>query len=513
MKKLFSIIMIASVLFLSNCGKNWLDVNKDPNNPETATAELVFPAGVISVASQVGGYYALVGGFWSQYFAQSNAANQYKELDQYNPTSTDFNSQWREMYAGALSDLQYVIDDAEANENWTYFLLGTVMQAYGFTVMVDFYDNVPYFEAFQGASDFNFSPVYDNGDVIYADLIKRIDIALKKERNILTEGQVKGDILFGIPKVYGDYDAYVADNNGDIQYEIWSQFANTLKLKMYLRMAYADPGVAQAGISKMYTDGDVFLGQDAFLDIFVNATGQRNPLYESNVQLLNVGTNLRTSTTIFNYFDANSDPRMTSVVGSGTNPMPQGGFNIASTDLDPTTVCVYQQSPTDPVYFISEVESYLLQAEAVARGWGIGDDQALYNSAVTADFSRKGYSVAGFIGVGDVYEYPASGTLEEKIEAITMAKWAAFAGTSQTLEAFFETNRNGYPQVGTESAWDDAAADYNGSYVPGFLMYSMEGTTAGKFPKRMLYPQDEINLNTNVPAQTSITDKVWWDKK
>ena len=485
--------MLTSIILVTGCGKEWLDVNKDPNNPESANAELVFPAGVVSIASQVGGYYALAGGFWSQYFAQSNAANQYKELDQYNPTSADFNGQWREMYAGALSDLQYVLTEAEAAENWTYYLMGTVMQAYGFTVMVDFYDNVPYFEAFQGASLENFNPVYDNGDVIYADLLTRIDAALEKGETELTDGQKESDNVFG-----GDYQS-------------WVDFANTLKLKMYLRMSYSDAATAQAGVEQLYTDGATFLNQDAFLDIFVDATGQRNPLWESNRQLLNVGTNLRTSTTIYFYFDANGDPRLDNVVEDDVNPMPQGGFNIPSTDLDPTTVCLYRQSPTDPVYFISEVESNLLQAEAIARGWGTGDDEALYNSAVANDFSRKGYSSAGFIGVGNVYEYPTAGTLEEKIEAITMAKWAAFSGTSQTLESFFETNRNGYPVVGTESAWD--VDDYNTAYVPGTFMYSLEGTTSGAFPKRMLYPQDEINLNSNVPAQTSITSSVWWDAK
>lgn len=493
MKKIFSILLLASAILLSNCGKEWLDVNKDPNNPETASAELVFPAGVISIGSQVGGYYALVGGFWSQYFSQSNAANQYKELDKYNPTSSDFNGQWREMYAGGLSDLQYVISDAETNENWTYYLMGTVMQAYGFTIMVDFYDKVPYFDAFQGDSESNFNPTYDEGSVIYADLIKRIDFALAKEETELTDAQKNSDIVFG-----GEYDR-------------WVEFANTLKLKMYLRMAYSDAATAQAGVEGLYSADVVFLGQDAVLDIFVDATGQRNPLYDSNVENLNVATNLRVSTTIFRYYEANSDPRMATVVGSNANPMPQGGFNIPSTVLDPITVCVYNQSPTSPVYFISEVESDLLQAEAIARGWGTGDDEGFYNSAVSSDFLRKGFDAEAYIGAGNVYEYPSTGTLEEKMEAITMAKWAAFAGTSQTLEAFFETNRNGYPVVGTEVAWVSGA--YNTVYVPGTFMYSIEGTTGGAFPKRMIYPQDEINLNTNVPAQTSITAKVWWDKK
>jgi len=487
-------MVFAATIFLASCGKEWLDVNKDPNNPESASSELVFPAGVVSIASQVGGYYCLAGGFWSQYFAQSNAANQYKYLDQYEVTSANFNGQWNEMYAGGLSDMQYVIDDAKASENWSFYLMATVMQAYGFSVMVDFYDKIPYSEAFKGSSEANFSPKYEEGYAIYVDLLARIDEALSKEQTELTKAQKNADFIFG-----GDYDS-------------WVKFANTLKLKMYLRMAYAKPAEAQAGVTKLYADGAEFLDSDAVLDIFIDQEGKDNPLYASNIRKLNVGTNLRVSTTIFRYFETNNDPRLNSVVGSNTKPMPQGGFNIPSTDLDPKSVAVYKQSAVDPVYFISELESKLLQAEAIARGWGTGDDKTLYDEAVSADFIRKGHgSAQSFLLPGGAYEYPDGGLLEAKLESICMAKWSAFAGTSQALEAFFETNRLGYPTVGSVPAW--SGSNYNSAYEPGTFVYSLEGTTSGAFPKRMLYPQDEINLNVNAPDQTKITNKVWWDKK
>lgn len=483
--------------FNIGCTKDWLDVNKDPNNAESASPELVFPAGVASMASLVGGYYNLIGGFWSQYWSQSNAANQYKSLDQYQVQSGDYNSQWRELYAGALSDLQFVIDEADSLGNNSYYFMATVMQAYGFAFAVDFYDEIPYTEAFQGDADVqNFNPVYDDGKTVYLDLIDRIDAAALLEMNELTPAQQNADFLFG-----GNMD-------------LWMAFANTLKLKLYLRMAYSDPSVAQAGVEKLYADGAEFLSIDAALDVFIDAASQSNPLYESDRRQLNVGTNLRVSSTIFNYFQTNSDPRLDYIVqdddGSSVVPMPQGGFNISSTDLLPTSVAVYALSPTTPVYFISAVESYLLQAEAVARGWGTGDAQTLYNLAVTMEFSRKGYDASSFISSGGAYEYPASGSFDEQLETIIMAKWAAFSGT-QCAEAFFETCRTGYPSVSTIPAWKDGA--HNTDYEGGKLTYSMEGVTGGDFPQRLIYPQDEVNLNTNFPGQTDITDKVWWNKK
>jgi hypothetical protein len=135
----------------------------------------------------------------------------------------------------------------------------------------------------------------------------------------------------------------------------------------------------------------------------------------------------------------------------------------------------------------------------------------MYDMAVSLEFARKGLAgqEAAFLAAGGAYEYPSGGTFDQKLETIIMAKWAAFAG-SQCTEAFFETNRTGYPKVSSEKPWKDGA--YNPVYIGGLLSYSLEGTTNGVFPARMIYPQNEVNLNKNFPGQTKITDKVWWDK-
>ncbi|MCK9206977.1 MAG: SusD/RagB family nutrient-binding outer membrane lipoprotein [Salinivirgaceae bacterium] len=491
-KILYAVLLSIALLF-TGCTKDWLDVNDDPNKTTVATPELTFPSGVMALAANVGGYYNLIGGFWSQYWSQSNSANQYKFLDQYQVQSGDFNTEWREMYAASLSDLNYTIVEAEKLGNNSYLLMATVMQVYGYQLMVDLYGDVPYFDALQGDADVqNFNPAFDDGQAVYDDLMARLDAALALVPTQLTEAQENADLIFG-----GDMDE-------------WVKLGNTLKLKMYMRQMYVRPSLAQTGIEALYNSGAEFIAQDAAITSYINQEYKDNPLYASNVRKLNVGTNLRVSATLFRYLEGNSDPRIDHYVGSGTNPMPQGGFNIPTPQLDPTTVCVFAQSATDPVYFISEIESYLLQAEAIAAGWGTGDDKALYDAAITASFARYGEGASSFIAAGGAYEYPTAGTFEQKQEAIMMAKWVAFAG-SQSIEMFFETNRTHYPTVSNVPSW--AAGAYNDSYVGGQLTYSLEGLTGGDFPNRLIYPQDEVNLNTNFPGQTKVTDKIWWDTK
>jgi hypothetical protein len=385
--------------------------------------------------------------------------------------------------------LQYVIETTKEKENWSLYLMGTTMQVYGWQVMVDFNDKVPYFEAFLGDVNGNFNPKYDAGDVIYTDLLARLDTALSKPLNLLSTPEQKGDLVYG-----GN-----TDN--------WVKFLNTLKLKMYMRMMYAKPDVAQAGVEKLYADGAEFISDvtdEAKLDVFIDAEDKDNPLYGNNV-----ATNLRISATLFRYLEQNGDPRLAYYAGPGT-PMPQGGFNIPTPQLAPTSVAIFTLHATDPVYFISAIESKLFQAEAIANGWATGDDKALYDEAVTMSFNRYGEDASPFLAAGGAYEYPAAGDFAAKQEAIMMAKWAAMAGT-QGLEMFFETNRTHYPGVSAIPSWLNGA--YNPDYVGGLLTYSLEGVTSGVFPKGFVYPQQEVNLNTNFPGQRTVTTKVWWDTK
>lgn len=488
-----------------SCSKEWLDVNTDPNSPESASAELVFSAGTLELATFVGGYYNLLGGFWSNYWTQSNAANQYKYIDQYNIIETDFDREWDHMYASTLNDLHYVRLQAEEAENWTIYLMATVLECYGFQVLADLYDMVPYSEALKGETEGNFSPAFDTGQDIYDALIVELDKALANELNELSDDEAAQDFVFG-----GDRTS-------------WVQFANTLKLKIYMRQMYVRPTVAQAGISAMYSAGAEFLTTDAGLDIYVDQEDQDNPLYAANVRKLNVGTNLRSSASIYNYlFDdgaVNLDPRFDQIMGlspsgSGNVPLPQGGFSVLSTVVDPTTVSVFVLDPTTPVNLISAAESYFLQAEAVAMGWGTGDAATLYNAGVTADFAKYGLDASPYIGSGGRYEY-TGGSFEAQQEQIIMAKWVALAGNN-SIEAFFETNRTHYPAY-----YNPVGGNYDAQYADalaqsGVIVYSLEGLTQGQFPKRLILPRSERLTNTNVPEailSASITDNVWWDTK
>jgi hypothetical protein len=483
-KSLF--IFVAGLSILTGC-KRQLDINKDPNKPDLdkGSPSLVFPGAVMSTVGRVGGELNIIGGIWSQYYTQSYASNQYKTIDAYNLQNADYNDNYTELYSGALNDYQYVLDKASASGDWNFYLMATVMKAYTVQVLADVYDKIPYSQALQGSTDLN--PVFDDGYAIYTDLLSKIDDALGKDFTAKTNTLPKEtDIVFG----------------GDM--EKWIRFANTLKLKMYLRMVNAKPAEAQAGIQKLYTSGAKFLNVPAVVKGFSATPDKQNPFYAYNIYRLNTTTNLRASKTFTTWLTTNGDPRVEYFFASSAPVAMHQGDN---TNTDPTygSSAVFVQAATDPVELISLAESYFLQAEARLRYYGGDETKNLYDLGVEAAFSALDYDGSSFVAPGGKYEYPVAGSMEQKIEAIIVQKWASFAYGCHSLEAFFERNRTGYPKTSAVYSTDI-------SYVPGEFVYSATAVTSGKFPKRLVYPNVERSRNKNTPAEVPITTPVWWAK-
>ena len=60
MTKLKYILPLALIVILSSCKKEWLDINKDPNNPTDAPVDLLLPTAqrTLGDALSMGGDFA-----------------------------------------------------------------------------------------------------------------------------------------------------------------------------------------------------------------------------------------------------------------------------------------------------------------------------------------------------------------------------------------------------------------------------------------------------------------------
>jgi len=456
--KYYIATLLASLLLLPSCSDSFFDINVDPNNPENVTPALSLPSGISGTAYVLGGYYSALGGFWSQQYAQAPAASQWLEWENYNLTEDDFNRQFTSLYAGALTDYEYVRKTTTATADWKYYTIATLMQAYTFQILADLYDEVPYTEALKGAE--NLQPKYDKGDAVYASLLTRIDEAIAKDftlSSVKTPGSE--DLVFG----------------GEI--EKWIKFANTLKLKIYLRYVVKDPNKYKTQIQALLTSNN-FLTEDAKIISFKAEQTGYNPFYNTFVDRLT--GNINANKNLMDSLNANNDPRKSkifnaSVTGANFNAITTGDSKNLSgkTIKDFATPNVANVAP---VYFFTKEEVLFLIAEAQARYGTAAAAETVYKSAISANLESLGLAA-------DAIVYPYNG-----LKSIIVQKWIA-ATNKNNIEAFFDYNRTGFPT----------------------MVESLTSTfTAGQSPKRLFFPDNERKTNPNTPAKVALNKPVWW---
>ena len=114
--KIIILVLSASVLSgLSSC-KQVLDINHDPNvsvDRSGHNATCYFRLPLVSAASAVGGEMAIIGCLWSEYTTQDVSSSQYRNFDSYNVTSTDLNTDYNQLYTGALNDLELILQKTQ----------------------------------------------------------------------------------------------------------------------------------------------------------------------------------------------------------------------------------------------------------------------------------------------------------------------------------------------------------------------------------------------------------------
>lgn len=494
MKKIILTGLLSIVLIFTSC-ENLLDINDNPNYPKETNAEASIPSAEAQITGVIGGDLQLIGSIWSQFYAQHTGSNQYTNIDSYNlPTSNSYNSRtWNLLYAGALPDLDNAIKDAETNKKWSFWFMAKTLKAFTFHLLNSYYGDIPFSQATQGIT---VNPKYDPEKEVYLGTIKILDEALAKagdaktENGTLTDNQLKNDLLL------------------DGKITSWIKFAKTLKLKLLLR----DYNTNKAAITALLTENDL-LTMDVAFKKFEDKENLSNPLFENDRRKLNTPNNLRASSTMMNYLLAKKDPR-DSVFYEGNAAagayvgLPQGGYTLGSSWTSRTSRA--QLAAIDYTYFMSEAESYFIQAECYARANNVPKAKEYYDKGVLNAFSKwklNDLPLNGsyFIAAGGVYEFDV--TSEQKmLESIWRQKWIASVRT-QGWDAFLEINRTGFPEYGT-------VATNAAGYVVGNLAPSINSVLpAGEFPRRLVYPKSSTDFNPNASAVVPLQTKMWWHKQ
>lgn len=204
---------LISIFFINtSCDLFDLDINQDPSNPLTVTPELLLPSVMLNAsATLAGGLNQNVHGFVGGSIASA---------DSYDLTQSSYVGTWATLYTRELKDLDEAIKFTEKAGTFPKFLgVSQVLKAYYFSVMVDLWGDVPYFNAFNAnnADSPEKNPTYDSGELIYKDLLLLLDKAIVNLNTVSAENLASGDPIY----------------KGDVSK--WIKAANSIKLKLLIQ--------------------------------------------------------------------------------------------------------------------------------------------------------------------------------------------------------------------------------------------------------------------------------------
>lgn len=475
MKKYSIYMLLAFLLTAVSCRKDLEKINKNPNATEQAQPDYLLTSAIKNTADTYWGTTNTMNS--SLLFVQHWAKIQYTEQDRYIFSNSSFQELWSTGYSTSITSLNNIIEQADKTGNANYKGIAQVLRSWVFLLLTDAYGDIPYTQA--GNIDQYITPEYDSQKDVYFGLLND----LKNAAALLdpAANAVAGDILY----------------KGDIA--LWKKFANSLRLRIALRIADREPQQAGAVIAELVSQPDPFISSNAENAQLVYRTSpHQNPVSA----LFETRDDYRISKSVTDRLLALNDPRLPVYASKTQTPtpgeyvgVPNGLSNGDASNLGfaktskPGTYFLTAQAPA---VILTYAEVLFNRAEAAARGFTNEDAAGLYTRAITA--SLKQYDIADDLAAA----YTAQAAVEYDganfRKSIGEQKWLALFG--QGLESFSEWRRLDYP----------------------VLPPAVEGVLNGQIPVRFIYPGTEQSLNSisykNAVARQGadlLTTRLWFD--
>jgi hypothetical protein len=192
--------LIAVVLALFSGCQNFLDVNTNPNGPQTVTANLYLPPMLhwMITAPQFDGRF--VGHYAQEWISTStnfSPAQTWGRMG-YDPASDNGAEQWRDVYWSLGQNLIDMNNKATAEERWDLLGVGLILKAWGWQSLTDLHGEIIVKEAIdQSRTTFD----YDTQDFAYQEVQRLLDSAIVLLNR--TDGAVDPVYLAKGDKIYG----------------------------------------------------------------------------------------------------------------------------------------------------------------------------------------------------------------------------------------------------------------------------------------------------------------------
>jgi hypothetical protein len=265
-KLINSTLMILFLLLTCCSTDNFLDVNDNPNDPPISTPKLALPVAQQSFASLNATWMTYLGQWMVYNWASPSDWSANGDLKRYNIDNTFFSVIFEQSYGPIFGNLTYAEnyeDPSGAVDYSAYDVISETIKGFQYQYLVDLYGDVPFTEA--NLRGENPTPVYDDAEFIYKSVIDSLTSAAILSLNLPENVENPGsqDIIFG----------------GDMTR--WTQFANTIKLRMLVRLSNTNQDqYIQEQIASINANGAGYIQADVNANPgYSDNSGQQNPFY------------------------------------------------------------------------------------------------------------------------------------------------------------------------------------------------------------------------------------------
>ena len=470
MKKIKYIILLIGITYGCQDFEDW---NVDEKNPSSIPANFLLTSAEKDLFTRMCSTSVNYNIF--KLFAQYWNETQYTDEVNYNIRGRDIGGNFfLYLYRDILNDLKeaqkLIAEDTSLSDDLKSTQSGVleVLQVYTWHVLVDTYGNIPYSEALQGIE--NLTPVYDDDGEIYNDLFLRLDKAIQ--------------MLNADSESFGAADLIYSGSTAQ-----WKKFANSLKLRMAVRISDYDNTTAQQLASEAVSAGVFSSNEDNASFPFETAPPNTNPIWTSLVQS---GRNdFVMANTFVDIISPLNDPRAPVFMDDNIIPYEGGTYGTGSSYTDFTHIGALWHTPDLEGVILSYDEVEFLLAEAIERGLIAGDAETHYNNGITASIMYWGGSQEDANNYIAQTSVSYDGTNWKK--SIGVQKYIALYGRG--FEAWSSWRLLDYPDT--------------------FIRPEVSGEPV---PRRYLYGNDDGDVNsTNYEAASSAmggdlkSSRVFWD--
>lgn len=523
--KLIIGVFLMESLLLTSCTDAFEKWNINPNevtpgqmeqdNLNTGAYFVQMEKGVFIVGKDLGGEYQitemLTGDIFASYIANINTYSYTTYHNDHYALYRDwYNAPFNDAYTNVMQPWKSIVD--ATNEDSPARAMATVVKVLGMSRITDMYGPIPYTKF--GTA---IQVPYDSQKEVYYKFFEELDDAI----GVLTTYTNNNSSRY-----MEQYDYIYSGNVGK-----WIKFANTLRLRLAMRISFIDEAkaITEASAAINHSSGLMTSADDSAILHQTTSFTFTNPIWEVSESF----EDMRMGATMDCYLNGYGDPRVSSYFRPATNTGTYRGVRNGLTGLAKTTYVAASSGlnfeTNSNMQWMDASEAYFLLAEAKLRlGLGSETVQSYYESGIKTSFTSKGAAgVTAYIAnntslpsasyvnpvtnantsVSSVLSqltvaWNETATTEVKLERIMIQKWIALFPDGQ--EAWSEMRRTGYP---------------------GFIRinsYSYQTEVASNaLISRLKFPTTEYSNNSeNTQAAVSLLSggdtagtRLWWDTR